>query len=191
MTNITNESQEAILEKAKDSIELGRSFVQPKYWGTRALDYLWYGIGAYLSKNPNIKYMFGPVSLSSNYPTTAQNILVYFYDFYFGTKEEVVTPKLKYTMNKNPVFLAEISNLFELNDYTKDFKILKQTMNSIGYTVPTLYKQYTELCENGGAKFLAFNIDPDFNNCIDGFILVDVGTIKDSHKQRYIPNFEK
>jgi putative hemolysin len=175
----------------KDSIELGRSFVQPKYWGTRALDYLWYGIGAYLSKNPNIKYMFGPVSLSSNYPTTAQNILVYFYDFYFGMKEEVVTPKLKYTMHKNPVFLAEISNLFELNDYTKDFKILKQTMNSIGYTVPTLYKQYTELCENGGAKFLGFNIDPDFNNCIDGFILVDVGTIKDSHKQRYIPNFEK
>ena len=41
----------------KDSIELGRSFVQPKYWGTRALDYLWYGIGAYLKNNPNIKYL--------------------------------------------------------------------------------------------------------------------------------------
>ena len=48
----------------QDSIELGRSFVQPKYWGTRALDYLWYGIGAYLKANPNIKYMFGPVSIS-------------------------------------------------------------------------------------------------------------------------------
>ena len=39
----------------KNSIELGRSFVQPKYWGTRALDYLWFGIGAYIKNNPNIK----------------------------------------------------------------------------------------------------------------------------------------
>ncbi|WP_233144511.1 lysophospholipid acyltransferase family protein [Methyloprofundus sedimenti] len=31
------------------SIELGRSFVQPRYWGQRSLDYLWYGIGAYLT----------------------------------------------------------------------------------------------------------------------------------------------
>ncbi|MFY9108267.1 lysophospholipid acyltransferase family protein, partial [Aliarcobacter butzleri] len=38
----------------QNSIELGRSFVQPKYWGTRALDYLWYGIGAYVKANPNI-----------------------------------------------------------------------------------------------------------------------------------------
>lgn len=173
----------------KDSIELGRSFVQPKYWGTRALDYLWYGIGAYLAKNQNIKYMFGPVSLSSNYPTAAQNILISFYDFYFGEKQKLVTPKLEYTMHNNPIFLSEVSNLFEFNDYTKDFKTLKQTMNSMGYTVPTLYKQYTELCETGGSKFLGFNIDPDFNNCIDGFILVEIEKIKDTQKKRYIPNF--
>ena len=28
--------------------------------------------------------------------------------------------------------------------------------------VPMLYKQYTELCEPGGARFLAFGVDPDF-----------------------------
>ncbi|HHS91837.1 MAG TPA: lysophospholipid acyltransferase family protein, partial [Campylobacterales bacterium] len=44
-----------------NSIELGRSFVQPKYWGSRALDYLWQGIGAYLYKNQHIRYMFGGV----------------------------------------------------------------------------------------------------------------------------------
>ena len=32
----------------KQGIELGRSFVQPKYWGRKSLDYLWYGIGAFI-----------------------------------------------------------------------------------------------------------------------------------------------
>jgi putative hemolysin len=36
-------------------LELGRSFVQPKYWGKRSLDYLWFGIGAFLSRYP--KYL--------------------------------------------------------------------------------------------------------------------------------------
>lgn len=51
-----------------DAIELGRSFVQPRYWGKRSLDYLWFGIGAFLRQNPEIKYLFGPVSLSQAYP---------------------------------------------------------------------------------------------------------------------------
>ena len=39
-----------------DAIELGRSFVQPKYRGTRALEYLWHAIGAYANHNHQIKY---------------------------------------------------------------------------------------------------------------------------------------
>ena len=53
--------------------ELGRSFVQPQYWGMRSLDYLWQGIGAYLAAHRPVQYLFGPVSLSSslqNLPVT-------------------------------------------------------------------------------------------------------------------------
>ena len=63
----------------RNSIELGRSFVQPKYWGTKALDYLWFGIGAYLKNNPNIEYMFGPVSLSASFPTIAKDMIIFYY----------------------------------------------------------------------------------------------------------------
>jgi hypothetical protein len=45
-------------------IELGRSFIQPRYWGRRGLDYLWSGIGAYLARYPHYRYLFGPVSIS-------------------------------------------------------------------------------------------------------------------------------
>lgn len=49
-------------------IELGRSFIQPRYWGRRGLDYLWSGIGAYLARYPHYRYLFGPVSISGGLP---------------------------------------------------------------------------------------------------------------------------
>ncbi|MGR9074203.1 MAG: lysophospholipid acyltransferase family protein, partial [Gammaproteobacteria bacterium] len=58
-----------------NSIELGRSFVQPRYWGQRSLDYLWYGIGAYLRERPDIRYLFGAVSISNAYPQPAKEVI--------------------------------------------------------------------------------------------------------------------
>lgn len=57
--------------------------------------------------------------------------------------------------------------------------------------VPTLYKQYTEICEQGGCQFLAFNIDPDFNYCIDSLILVELDRLKEKKKLRYIGSSEE
>ncbi len=166
----------------ENSIELGRSFVQPKYWGSRALDYLWFGIGAYLRENPHIRYMFGPVSLSSSYPAVAKELITYFYSEYFGVKG-IVEPKTPFIVKKD-----ELKDEFLLNDYKKDFKKMKSILNDIGVAVPTLYKQYSELCEEGGIKFCGFNIDPDFSDCIDGFIIVDVQKVKPAQQKRYIHN---
>lgn len=63
--------------------ELGRSFVQPRYWGRRGLDYLWYGIGAWLGTQPEVRWLFGPVSISNSYPAFARELLVGFYRHYF------------------------------------------------------------------------------------------------------------
>ena len=56
----------------------------------------------------------------------------------------------------------------------------------MGLTIPTLYKQYTDLCEPGGAKFLCFGVDETFEMCTDGFILIDVSKIKAGKRERYI-----
>ncbi len=169
----------------KDSIELGRSFVQPKYWGTRALDYLWFGIGAYLRTNPNIKYMFGPVSMSATFPTVAKDMMIFYYSHYYGDQQNLVEAKVPYSYSNN---LSEIKETFDLNDKKKDFKFLKSTLANIGVSIPTLYKQYSDIAEDKGVKFLGFNVDNSFGDCIDGFILVEVAKIKDSARQRYIEN---
>ncbi|WP_240472713.1 hypothetical protein [Salinivibrio socompensis] len=59
-------------------------------------------------------------------------------------------------------------------------------LDHLGVGIPTLYKQYSELCEPGGVQFLDFGVDPDFADCIDGLVLVDLTRLKPKRYQRYI-----
>jgi hypothetical protein len=52
--------------------------------------------------------------------------------------------------------------------------------------VPTLYKQYSELCQPGGVRFMAFGVDPDFAGVVDGLVLVDLACIKAGKRERYL-----
>ena len=166
------------------ALELGRSFVQPRYWGMRSLDYLWYGIGAYLRRYPDIRYLFGPVSISDNYPRAAKNMLVHFYRHYFGDEGRFALARDRYViLEPERVLLHE---LFSGTDYERDFRVLKEQLGRLGCSVPTLYKQYTEVCEPGGARFLDFGVDAQFSNCVDGLVLVDVRMLKQSKRARYI-----
>ncbi|MCG3657541.1 GNAT family N-acyltransferase [Aliarcobacter butzleri] len=167
----------------QNSIELGRSFVQPKYWGTRALDYLWYGIGAYVKANPNIKYMFGPVSISGAFPAIAKDMLVFYYNYYYSSEKNLVEARTPFSYSSH---IHDIKEFFTLEDKKRDFKSLKIALSNIGVNVPTLYKQYSELTLEDGVKFLDFNVDKNFGDCIDSFILVEIDKIKNSMKQRYM-----
>jgi putative hemolysin len=169
----------------ENSIELGRSFVQPKYWGSRALDYLWQGIGAYLKKNPQIKYLYGPVSISHNYPKVAKDMILYFYDSYFGTQKKIVEAHIPYHFDFNDAYMKVFQKELQLNDYKADFKRLKKALGFLELSVPTMYKQYAELCEEDGIKFCAYNIDEDFSDCVDSFIILDIDKIKEKQKARY------
>ena len=165
-------------------IELGRSFVQPKYWGKRSLDYLWYGIGAYLRRHPEIRYMFGPVSLSNSYPALAKDLLVYFYRLYFPDQQHLASANSPHCIDDEHLDL--IVPLFDGDSYEQDFKVLKQQLKHLGCAVPTLYKQYSEVCDDGGVRFLDFGVDADFGYCIDGLVLVDLERLKPAKRKRYL-----
>ena len=165
-------------------LELGRSFVQPRYWGKRSLDYLWYGIGAYLRQNPQVRYLFGGVSLSNTYPKAARDLMVYFYTLYFNDDQHTAISNSPYDLP--PTVLQALQANFSGNNYAEDFVQLKHLLANMGVSIPTLYKQYSELCEPGGVKFLAFGTDPDFADCIDGLVLVDIHQIKAQKRARYL-----
>ena len=169
-------------------LELGRSFVQPRYWGKRSLDYLWYGIGAFVRQYPQYRYLFGPVSLSDAYPEKAKQAIVHFYQRYFGcggsSSGECATAKIPFILKEPPAID------FNGDDYKSDFTALKHYLQSMGLNIPTLFKQYTEIAEDGGVCFHAFNIDPEFNNCIDGLIMVDMQMLKKKKRERYLGESE-
>ncbi len=164
-------------------VELGRSFVQPRYWGQNSLHYLWYGIGAYLREHPEVKFLFGPVSMSNAYPHLAKELIVSFYQRQFGVEHRLTQARIPFVQSKESRQFAELE--FSA-DYSTSYKLLNSELRKMGVKVPALYKQYAELCDDKGCRFIDFNVDPAFNNCVDSLILVEIDKISPKKRQRYI-----
>lgn len=168
-----------------EGLELGRSFIQPQYWGKRSLDYLWYGIGAFIRKYPKYRYLFGPVSLSDTYPDEAKQLIIAFYTLYFGASKPCAEAIIPFVRKQSERLQ------FNGNDYKSEFTQFKHVLANMGYAVPTLYKQYCDIAQLDGVKFHAFNIDPEFNHCVDGLVMVDIQQLKPKKYQRYIAEDKK
>lgn len=176
-------------EVLPQSMELGRSFVQAKYWGKRSLDYLWMGIGAYLKHNPQVQYLFGLVSISSSLPLRARSMLSYYHRLYYPDTKHYANHLYPFTIKDkdrrefDPLFKNEHGEQLPIKEA---FKVLKSSMNQMQAVIPTLYKQYADLCEPGGVVFSDFGVDEDFANAIDGLVIVDFYQLKNKKYIRYI-----
>ncbi len=171
-------SDEAI-ERIAQGMELGRSFVAQEYWGSRSIDYLWQGIGAYLSRHPRVRYLFGPVSISAALPVEAREQIVAYYQHFYGSEE-------CRAQSRQPFVYRAAPPQFGTMDAATELRVLRDNLDALGATLPMLYKQYTELCEPGGARFLAFGVDPDFSDSVDGLIEVDLHQLRPKKRERYL-----
>ena len=170
---------DSLVPRLAAGMELGRSFVAPEYWGSRSIDYLWQGIGAYLRRHPQVRYLFGAVSLSASLPVQAREHIVSYYTRYHGdVGAEAMSP--------HPFRYIAAPPCYGELDADAAFRVLKANLDRLGATLPMLYKQYTELCEPGGARFLAFGMDPAFSDSIDGLIEVDLQRIRPRKRARYL-----
>ena len=151
----------------------------PDYWGSRSLDYLWQGIGAYLQCRPGIRYLFGAVSISAALPRDAREQLVAYYQRYYSGTAGLAESNRPFQYFAAPPSFGEL-------DAGAAFDVLKANLAALGTGVPTLYRQYIDLCEPGGARFLAFGVDPDFSDSIDGLIEVDLCAIRPNKRKRYL-----
>jgi len=168
-----------MVPRLAQGMELGRSFVAPEYWNSRSIDYLWQGIGAYLIRNPGVRYLFGPVSISSALPADAREQIVAYYARYYGNLDSDAFSKQPFVYRAAPPQFDEL-------DAATAFRVLKDNLDALGSAVPMLYKQYTDLCEPGGARFLAFGVDPAFSDAVDGLIEVDLQLLRPKKRERYL-----
>ena len=108
---------------------------------------------------------------------------MHFYRHYFSDVNVLALARNRFVIDE-PHNAAHLS-VFIGNDYEQDSRTLKQARPTHGVAVPALYKQYTETCESGGVKFLDFNVDAKFANCVDGLVLADPDQLKPVKRGRY------
>lgn len=170
----------------QQSLELGRSFVHPNYWGKASLDYLWQGLGAYLQHNPQIRYVLGPVSMSAHYPKKLRDLLVFYYQHYYSSDAILAEGKHPHGMDEDE--LISCQGKFAQLNREQGFDVLQQEFTNLGHKIPVLFKQYAALYEEGGYHSLAFSVDTEFGSCVDGLFIADLSKMKSAKRTRYLKN---
>ena len=175
---------ESFSDKLLHTIELGRSFV--------ALDYqkevlpmmlLLRGLSDVVVRYPQINHFIGPVSISAWYPKFYLSLIARFVAENHAVEDELkdkVTPKTPFV----PDFLKVDSDAllkYNMGSVEKFDKFLLRLSNG-EYRLPTLYKKYLKL----NAKFLCFNVDPDFNDTLDSLLFL---TFTDFPEDEVMPLF--
>lgn len=173
----------------QNSVELGRSFVQPRYWGSRAFDSLWQAVTVYLAHNPHIQYSYGVVTINADTPKKAVAALVYFYTYHFACSSKMMSAKTPYVMSNNNK--KEFQALFKGLDYKEGFIVLKRYLKDMGTAVPTLFKQYVELYEPGAVRYFDFSVNEGLFGVTEGFIIADNYRMKKSVQKRNLKNFHQ
>ena len=158
-----------VLEK---SIELGRSFIVADYQRKpMPLFLLWKGILYFLLKNPDYRYLIGPVSISNRFSEFSKGMIIKFIlqNHYNNEFARYIRPRKKFSIKSahqdvdTDIIIESASDLNKFDKFIKDVEIS-------GYNMPVLLKKY--LKQNG--RIIGFNIDPLFNNALDGLLILDL-----------------
>jgi len=184
-TSTLFEFKPQLLDRLQNSLELGRSFIRPEYQRSYApLLLLWKGIGHYLFANPQFRYLFGPVSISSDYSTNSRQLMTSALarNFLINDLASLVTPRLPVPLKPLQVKGAAFGQCDSLLKNIEEISTLVADLESDNKGIPVLLRHYLSL----GGKLLAFNLDSNFSDVIDGLLLVDLLQTERKQLQRYM-----
>jgi putative hemolysin len=171
------------LEAINPALEMGRSFVRVEYQRSYApLLLLWRGIGAFVCRNPQYRFLFGPVSISNDYHPGSRQLMVNF------LKEYCRADDLAHLVRARSPFRTRPLQAWDdpaPADFTWDIEELSAFVADIETDqkgVPVLLRQYLKL----GGKLVGFNVDRSFSNALDGLIVIDLLKTDDRLVERYL-----
>jgi putative hemolysin len=156
------------------SIELGRSFISEEYQKkTIPLFLLWKGIMVFLLRNPEYRYLIGPVSISNDFSKFSKSLIVEFIRKYFTDDRYArhIVPRKDFIVKPDKAIDRNIFIDSSESDINKIERIIIDA--EPGYRLPVLLKKYLEI--NG--RIIGFNIDPKFNYCLDGLLILDLHNV--------------
>lgn len=192
-TELFHFSEKFVREYVPVTIELGRSFVQPRYQpssenrkGLFSLDNLWDGLGAIVVNNPDIHYFFGKVTMYRHYNLQARDMILFFLNYYFPDKEKLVWPirplPIEYDMKE---FEKTISGL----NYKDGHKVLNQKVRALDENIPPLVNSYMNLSST--MKSFGTALNDHFGYVEETGIIINIADIYESKKERHINTYSK
>jgi putative hemolysin len=158
----------------KKSVELGRSYIVPAHQKKRLpLFLLWKGILYFLLKNPQFSYLYGPVSISKYYSNLSRGVIVayikkYFYNHHLA---QFLKPRKPFKVKVDKVDIEMLAE--NLGDQLQALDNLIEDIEPEHFRLPVLVRQYLKL----NARFISFNVDPNFSDVLDGFIILDLNDV--------------
>lgn len=185
-------------ERMKDhyfrkTIELGRSFVQPKYQpsannrkGLFSLDNLWDGLGALIIMHPEVDYFFGKVTMYTHFNREARDLIITFMHHYFPDTENLIEVE-------NPVHLSHDTSAFKASLNGLDYKAGHQHLNTLvrdlGENIPPLFNAYMNTSPT--MKTFPTCINSHFGDVEETGIMVTIKDIYESKKDRHVSSYLK
>lgn len=164
--------EESVSHMFKNGLELGRAFVAADFQ-TKPLPLflMWKGILAFVKQNTDIKYITGAVSISNNFSIESKQAIVAFLKEHHTDKNllQYVTPLFPFQADAGCSDIRTIQTIAQLDKLISKFENGK-------YRLPVLIKKYLML----NARFIDFNVDPAFNNAIDGLMYLPVSEMDNS-----------
>ncbi|MDO4510614.1 MAG: GNAT family N-acyltransferase [Bacteroidales bacterium] len=175
------------------TIELGRSFVRPEYQSTRmgvksifALDNLWDGLGALTVLHPEVKYLFGKMTMYPSYDRECRDLLLHFLHHYFPDRDALVRPIEPLTTGADARWAA---SLLVGDDFKEDYRRLNTFIRHHGINIPPLVNAYMNLSPT--MRFFGTAINHEFGEVEESGIFINIDEITDQKKSRHIDTFEK
>ncbi len=174
------------------TIELGRSWVRPKYQSTRAgvraifaLDNLWDGLGALTVIHPEVKYLFGKMTMYPSYDRSCRNLLLHFLNLYFPDPDGIIRPiePLADTHSAE----AE-QGFFVGSDFKEDYRRLNTFVRSHGINIPPLINAYMGLSPS--MRILGTAINHEFGEVEETGLLITIADIFDDKIRRHVASFQ-
>lgn len=157
-----------------ESLELGRSFIVPEYQRrAMSLFLLWKGLLTVLLEHAEYRYCIGPVSISNDFSDFSKSLIVEFIrsNYYDAEMAKYIRPRKKFNVQVD----KRVDSRIIIDSADRDISKVEKVVSDVdqGYRIPVLLKKYLEL----NAKIIGFNVDPAFNDCLDGLIMLDVYNI--------------
>jgi putative hemolysin len=169
------------------SIEMGRAFIIKEYQQKpMPLFLLWRGIIHTTLHFPEHKFLLGGVSISNQFSNFSKSLMIEFmksnyYDPYIA---QYIHPKKEFKVK-----LKDADKDFIFDEAEADLNKFDKIIDELepgNLRLPVLIKKYIKQ----NARLVAFNVDPMFNNAIDGLMYIRIADIPESTMKPVMEEFQ-